>query len=114
MGASTGARASTCARGGARRRPLISAIMALGVNMAWGYAGLFNVGIMGFADCVAVGRNRRQLRGGGKEGLDDRVGELIGDQHGLFGREVPEERPWGHAGRVGDVLHVDRVEPSAT
>ena len=28
---------------------LISAIMALGVNMAWGYAGLFNVGIMGFA-----------------------------------------------------------------
>jgi branched-chain amino acid transport system permease protein len=28
---------------------LISAIMALGVNMQWGYAGLFNVGIMGFA-----------------------------------------------------------------
>lgn len=28
---------------------LISALMALGVNMAWGYAGLFNVGIMGFA-----------------------------------------------------------------
>ncbi len=27
---------------------LISAIMALGVNMQWGYAGLFNVGIMGF------------------------------------------------------------------
>ena len=26
---------------------LISAIMALGVNMQWGYAGLFNVGIMG-------------------------------------------------------------------
>ena len=28
---------------------LVSAIMALGVNMQWGYAGLFNVGIMGFA-----------------------------------------------------------------
>ncbi len=27
---------------------LISAIMALGVNMQWGYAGLFNVGIVGF------------------------------------------------------------------
>jgi len=27
---------------------MISAIMALGVNMQWGYAGLFNVGIMGF------------------------------------------------------------------
>jgi len=28
---------------------LISGIMALGVNMQWGYGGLFNVGIMGFA-----------------------------------------------------------------
>lgn len=28
---------------------LISAIMSLGVNIQWGYAGLFNVGIMGFA-----------------------------------------------------------------
>jgi branched-chain amino acid transport system permease protein len=27
---------------------LISAVMALGVNMQWGYAGLFNVGVMGF------------------------------------------------------------------
>ncbi|MGI9393988.1 MAG: branched-chain amino acid ABC transporter permease, partial [Boseongicola sp.] len=27
---------------------LISAIMALGVNMQWGYAGLFNIGVMGF------------------------------------------------------------------
>ena len=27
---------------------LISAVMALGVNMQWGYAGIFNVGIMGF------------------------------------------------------------------
>lgn len=31
---------------------LISAIMALGVNMQWGFAGLFNVGVMGF---VALG-----------------------------------------------------------
>ena len=28
---------------------LISAVMALGVNIQWGYAGLFNVGIMGFS-----------------------------------------------------------------
>ncbi|MBV1863359.1 MAG: branched-chain amino acid ABC transporter permease [Rhodobacteraceae bacterium] len=28
---------------------LISSIMALGVNIQWGYAGLFNVGVMGFA-----------------------------------------------------------------
>lgn len=27
---------------------LVSAVMALGVNLQWGYAGLFNVGIMGF------------------------------------------------------------------
>jgi branched-chain amino acid transport system permease protein len=31
---------------------LISAVMALGVNLQWGYAGLFNIGIMGF---VALG-----------------------------------------------------------
>ncbi|MDV7141517.1 branched-chain amino acid ABC transporter permease [Tropicimonas sp. TH_r6] len=31
---------------------LISAVMALGVNIQWGYAGLFNVGVMGF---VALG-----------------------------------------------------------
>ncbi|MBO9477136.1 branched-chain amino acid ABC transporter permease [Shimia sp. R11_0] len=31
---------------------LISAIMALGVNLQWGFAGLFNVGVMGF---VALG-----------------------------------------------------------
>ncbi|MFT7532715.1 MAG: branched-chain amino acid transport system permease protein, partial [Gammaproteobacteria bacterium] len=28
---------------------IISAVMSLGVNIQWGYAGLFNVGIMGFA-----------------------------------------------------------------
>ena len=31
---------------------LVSAIMAIGLNMQWGYAGLFNVGVMGF---VALG-----------------------------------------------------------
>ena len=31
---------------------LVSAIMAIGVNLQWGFAGLFNVGIMGF---VALG-----------------------------------------------------------
>jgi branched-chain amino acid transport system permease protein len=31
---------------------LISAVMALGVNISWGYAGLYNVGTMGF---VALG-----------------------------------------------------------
>jgi len=31
---------------------VVSAIMALGVNMQWGYAGLFNIGVMGF---VALG-----------------------------------------------------------
>ena len=28
---------------------LISSVMVLGVNMQWGYAGLFNAGVMGFA-----------------------------------------------------------------
>ncbi|WP_151717620.1 branched-chain amino acid ABC transporter permease [Gemmobacter serpentinus] len=28
---------------------MVSAIMALGVNIQWGYAGLFNTGVMGFA-----------------------------------------------------------------
>jgi len=31
---------------------LISAIMAIGVNLQWGFAGLFNIGVMGF---VALG-----------------------------------------------------------
>ena len=30
---------------------LISAIMALGLNIQWGYAGLFNVGEIGRASC---------------------------------------------------------------
>ena len=27
---------------------IISAIMSMGINIQWGYAGIFNVGIMGF------------------------------------------------------------------
>ncbi|MBT9245321.1 branched-chain amino acid ABC transporter permease [Gemmobacter fulvus] len=34
---------------------LLSAIMALGVNMQWGYAGLFNTGVMGFAALGGLG-----------------------------------------------------------
>ena len=33
---------------------LISAVMALGVNIQWGYAGLFNVGVMGFTALGAM------------------------------------------------------------
>ncbi len=32
---------------------LISAVMALGVNIQWGYAGLLNVGVMGSPPLVA-------------------------------------------------------------
>jgi branched-chain amino acid transport system permease protein len=42
---------------------LISAIMALGVNIQWGYAGLLNVGVMGFAALGGVGC-RSGLRAG--------------------------------------------------
>ena len=38
---------------------LISAVMSLGVNIQWGYAGLFNAGVMGFA---ALGGARRRPR----------------------------------------------------
>ncbi|MFX4222917.1 MAG: hypothetical protein ACMVO3_19280 [Thalassobaculum sp.] len=55
---------------------LISAVMALGVNMQWGYAGLFNVGDHGLhrarradrcpgldaADTAGLGRGRRRSR----------------------------------------------------
>ena len=34
---------------------LISAVMSLGVNMQWGYAGLFNAGVMGFAALGGIG-----------------------------------------------------------
>lgn len=37
---------------------LLAAIMAMGVNMQWGFAGLFNTGIMGF---VALGDWRLYL-----------------------------------------------------
>ncbi len=34
---------------------LISAILAMGVNMQWGYAGLFNTGVMGFTALGGLG-----------------------------------------------------------
>ena len=34
---------------------LLSAIMAMGVNMQWGYAGLFNTGVMGFTALGGLG-----------------------------------------------------------
>ncbi len=34
---------------------LVSAVMALGVNMQWGYAGLFNIGVMGFLGLGGLG-----------------------------------------------------------
>ena len=34
---------------------LISAVMSLGVNIQWGYAGLFNAGVMGFAALGGIG-----------------------------------------------------------
>ena len=33
---------------------LISAVMTMGVNIQWGYAGLFNVGIMGLLRWVVL------------------------------------------------------------
>lgn len=48
----TGATSSWNVALGILNMGLISAIMALGVNIQWGYAGLFNVGVMGF---VALG-----------------------------------------------------------
>ena len=43
---------------------LISAIMALGVNLQWGFAGLFNIGVMGFVALggLAAGRSRSPPR----------------------------------------------------
>ena len=44
---------------------LISAIMSLGVNIQWGYAGLFNVGVMGFAGlaaCRGIGLDATSFR----------------------------------------------------
>ena len=42
---------------------IISAIMALGVNIQWGYAGLFNVGTMGFAALGGLARVRPRRSG---------------------------------------------------
>ncbi|PZQ99666.1 MAG: branched-chain amino acid ABC transporter permease [Cereibacter sphaeroides] len=61
---------------------IISAIMAMGVNIQWGYAGLFNVGIMGFAALggLAVVLTSAQPAPGGWEAGGPRIlfGLLIG------------------------------------
>ena len=50
---------------------IVSAIMSLGVNIQWGYAGLFNAGIMGFTRWGAYSRigTYIRLRGLGAAGL---------------------------------------------
>ena len=56
---------------------LISAVMALGVNIQWGYAGLFNTGIMGFAALGGVGGGARvdaAGAGGARPGVEPRAG----------------------------------------
>ena len=56
---------------------LISAIMAIGVNMQWGYAGLFNIDIMGF---VALGRRHKQpgqFPAGAAQSQQSRTARLI-------------------------------------
>ena len=80
---------------------LISAVMALGVNIQWGYAGLFNVGIMGFA---ALG------------GLAELVDHIAVAEHKV-GRDallarVHASGPAGPLGRhldVGRLVDEDRV-----
>ena len=43
---------------------LISAIMALGINMQWGYAGLFNAGVVGFLALGGLALSTGLLEGG--------------------------------------------------
>lgn len=61
---------------------IISAVMAMGVNIQWGYAGLFNVGIMGFTALggLAVVLVSAQPAPGGWEAGGPRIlfGLLIG------------------------------------
>ena len=45
---------------------LISAVMALGVNIQWGYAGLHNVGIDGFRRAGWAGNGTRGARSGAR------------------------------------------------
>ncbi len=47
---------------------LISAVMALGTNIQWGYAGLLNVGIMGFAALGGVAAMLVSVSAGGVAG----------------------------------------------
>jgi len=80
---------------------LISAIMALGVNIQWGYAGLFNVGIMGF---VALGGLAAVL-----------IGEPpVGEAWAAGGVQVLLGLALGAATIVGAVMIYKRMAPGAT
>ncbi|MEM1066396.1 MAG: branched-chain amino acid ABC transporter permease, partial [Pseudomonadota bacterium] len=57
---------------------LISAIMALGVNMQWGYAGLFNVGVMGFVALGGLGAVIVSMPPVGEAWAAGGIGILIG------------------------------------
>ena len=68
---------------------LISAIMALGVNLQWGFAGLFNVGVMGFAALGGLGV------------LDDDLNKVrpCGEMPGLRIKKSGSRRRVGDEGR---------------
>ena len=99
---------------------LISAVMALGVNIQWGYAGLFNVGTMAFAALgragggagLATARARRG-RGGRREaaGRGRRGGPCGGARlvsvSAIAARRTPHGR--GCARRSGGIVHRRRL-----
>lgn len=57
---------------------IISAIMSLGVNIQWGYAGLFNVGIMGFAALGGMAAMLISMRPVGEAWAAGGVGVIFG------------------------------------
>ena len=64
---------------------LISAVMALGMNIQWGYAGLFNSGVMGSSAQVRIERHRRMdFADRHIAALGDALHVLGGDVAGLF------------------------------
>lgn len=78
---------------------LISAIMALGVNLQWGFAGLFNVGVMGF---VALGGLAAVLVGS----------EPVPGAWSAGGRSILLALVLGAATIVAAVLAYSRMTPS--
>lgn len=85
---------------------LLSAIMSIGVNIQWGYAGLFNVGIVGFAalgGLAAVLVSMPPVAGAwaaGGAGIGLSLLALIGTIAAVWaaGRVVP--RPWRGAAMI--------------